>query len=182
MGYTQGPNNDSEFDVTRYLRPGQENLVCVEVYRWSDGSYLEDQDMFRMSGIHRDVYLEARQKLHVQDVRLRSMIRGARGKEQGARGSRAFLGIDIALQNIDKKAADARIDVELVNPSGQTIQTAILQVTGAEKGITPAQLHLEVPNPELWTAETPNLYTVPQDREPRRASVHQRQTRHVQGR
>ncbi len=160
VGYTQGPNNDSEFDVTRYLRPGQENLVCVEVYRWSDGSYLEDQDMFRMSGIHRDVYLEARQKLHVQDVRLRSMIREARGKEQGARESRAFLGIDIALQNIDKKAADARIDVELVNPSGQTIQTAILQVTGAEKGITPAQLHLEVPNPELWTAETPNLYTV----------------------
>ena len=167
VGYTQGPNNDSEFDVTKYIKPGTENLVCVEVYRWSDGSYIEDQDMFRMSGIHRDVYLEARQKLHVQDVKLTSMMggRGRRGgQESMANGQwkpgRAFLGIDIALQNMGKKATDARIDVELVNPAGKTIQTAILQVTGIEKGIKPAQLRLEVQNPELWTAETPNLYTV----------------------
>jgi beta-galactosidase len=160
VGYTQGPNNDAEFDVTRYLKTGAENLVCVEVYRWSDGSYIEDQDMFRMSGIHRDVYLEARQKLHVQDVKLTAMI-GGRGRRGGGDGAfhRAFLGIDIALQNLGKKA-DARIDVELVNPSGKTIQTAILQVTGVEKGIQPARLNLEVQDPELWSAEKPNLYTV----------------------
>ena len=163
VGYTQGPNNDAEFDVTRYLKTGEENLVCVEVYRWSDGSYIEDQDMFRMSGIHRDVYLEARQKLHVQDVKLTNMMRGARGKEQGARGGdfrRAFLNIDVALQNLNKKATDARIDVELVNPQGKTIQTGILQVTDIENGIKPAHLTLEVQNPELWSAEKPNLYTV----------------------
>ena len=167
VGYTQGPNNDAEFDVTKYLKPGAENLVCVEVYRWSDGSYIEDQDMFRMSGIHRDVYLEARQKLHVQDVRLTSMM-GGRGRGNGQwsmvngqwKPSRAFLGIDIALQNLDKKTADARIDVELVNPQGTTIQTAILQVTGVENGIKPARLTLEVQNPELWSAEKPNLYTI----------------------
>ena len=163
VGYTQGPNNDAEFDVTRYLKTGEENLVCVEVYRWSDGSYIEDQDMFRMSGIHRDVYLEARQKLHVQDVKLTSMM-GGRGRRGGGNGDgafrRAFLGIDIALQNLNKKPADARIDVELVNPQGKTIQTAILQVTGVGKGIQPARLNLEVQNPELWSAETPNLYTV----------------------
>ena len=163
VGYTQGPNNDAEFDVTRYLKTGEENLVCVEVYRWSDGSYIEDQDMFRMSGIHRDVYLEARQKLHVQDVKLTTMM-GGRGRRGGGNGDgafrRAFLGIDIALQNLNKKATDARIDVELVNPSGKTIQTAILQVTGVEKGIQPARLTLEVQDPELWSAEKPNLYTV----------------------
>ena len=167
VGYTQGPNNDSEFDVTKYIKPGTENLVCVEVYRWSDGSYIEDQDMFRMSGIHRDVYLEARQKLHVQDVKLTSMM-GGRGRGNGQwsmvkgqwKPGRAFLGIDISLQNMGKKATDARIDVELVNPAGKTIQTAILQVSKIEHGIKPAQLHLEVQNPELWTAETPNLYTV----------------------
>ncbi|MBQ6191609.1 MAG: DUF4981 domain-containing protein [Bacteroidaceae bacterium] len=166
VGYTQGPNNDSEFDVTKYIKPGIENLVCVEVYRWSDGSYLEDQDMFRMSGIHRDVYLEARQKLHVQDVRLRSTIggHGRRGGQESTvngqwKPSRAFLGIDIALQNLGKKA-DARIDVELVNPAGKTVQTAILQVSGIESGKKDAQLNLEVQDPELWTAETPNLYTV----------------------
>ena len=160
VGYTQGPNNDAEFDVTRYLKTGAENLICVEVYRWSDGSYIEDQDMFRMSGIHRDVYLEARQKLHVQDVKLTSIM-GGRGRRDGGDGAfhRAFLAIDIALQNLGKKA-DARIDVELVNPSGKTIQTAILQVTGVEKGIQPARLILEVQDPELWSAEKPNLYTV----------------------
>ncbi|MBQ7527553.1 MAG: DUF4981 domain-containing protein [Bacteroidaceae bacterium] len=159
VGYTQAPNVDAEFDVTKYIKPGIENLVCVEVYRWSDGSYIEDQDMFRLSGIHRDVYLEARQKLHVQDVRLRSMM-GGRGRRGGGDNfGRAFLGIDIALQNLGKKA-DARVDVELVDPAGKTIQTAILQVSGIETGKKDAQLNLEVQNPKLWTAETPNLYTV----------------------
>ena len=159
VGYTQAPNVDAEFDVTKYVKPGIENLVCVEVYRWSDGSYIEDQDMFRLSGIHRDVYLEARQKLHVQDVRLRSMM-GGRGRRGGGNNfGRAFLGIDIALQNLGKKA-DARVDVELVDPAGKTIQTAILQVSGIETGKKDAQLNLEVQNPKLWTAETPNLYTV----------------------
>ncbi|MBO7470698.1 MAG: DUF4981 domain-containing protein [Bacteroidaceae bacterium] len=159
VGYTQAPNVDAEFDVTKYIKPGIENLVCVEVYRWSDGSYIEDQDMFRMSGIHRDVYLEARQKLHVQDVKLTSMM-GGRGRRGGGDNfSRAFLGIDIALQNLGKKA-DARVDVELVNPAGKTIQTAILQVSGIENGKKDAHLSLEVQNPELWSAEKPNLYTV----------------------
>lgn len=61
VGYSQGANNDAEFNVTRYLRPGKNTLAC-EVYRWSDGSYLEDQDMFRLSGIHRNVYMYATQK------------------------------------------------------------------------------------------------------------------------
>ena len=152
VGYTQGPNNDAEFDVTRYLKLGKENLVCVEVYRWSDGSYIEDQDMFRMSGIHRDVYLEARQKLHVQDVKLSSAMEEPYCS--------AKLNIDIALQNLSKKATNARIDVEVINPSGKTIKTANLQVTSMKKGIQPRSLQFEVQNPELWSAEKPNLYTV----------------------
>ena len=159
VGYTQAPNVDAEFDVTKYIKPGIENLVCVEVYRWSDGSYIEDQDMFRLSGIHRDVYLEARQKLHVQDVKITSMM-GGRGRRGGDNFSRAFLGIDVTLQNLDKKAADARVDVELVNPAGKTIQTAILQVSDIKNGKKDAKLNLEVQNPELWSAEKPNLYTV----------------------
>ena len=67
-GYSQGANNDAEFDITRYVKKGR-NTVAVEVYKWSDGSYLEDQDMFRFGGIHRDVYLMARPKAHVRDIR-----------------------------------------------------------------------------------------------------------------
>jgi len=68
VGYSQGANNDAEFNVTKYVKKGT-NVVAVEVYKWSDGSYLEDQDMFRFGGIHRDVYLMARPKAHVRDIR-----------------------------------------------------------------------------------------------------------------
>lgn len=64
VGYSQGANNDAEFNITQYVKPGK-NILAVEVYRWSDGSYLEDQDMFRLSGIHRDVYLVATPKLRL---------------------------------------------------------------------------------------------------------------------
>ena len=67
VGYSQGANNDSEFNITPYVRKGN-NTLAVEVYKWSDGSYLEDQDMFRFGGIHRDVYLMARPRAHVEDI------------------------------------------------------------------------------------------------------------------
>ena len=154
VGYTQGPNNDSEFDVTKYLKIGQQNLVCVEVYRWSDGSYLEDQDMFRLSGIHRDVYLEARQKVQVQDAYLTTRF-GRRGY------GRATLNIDLTLQNLDKKAQDAIVECKLYDPNGQIVQICKMTAAKLQKGekrtIRP---FFTVKDPQLWSAETPNLYTV----------------------
>ena len=67
VGYSQGANNDAEFNISSFVKKGG-NTVAVEVYKWSDGSYLEDQDMFRFGGIHRDVYLMARPKAHVEDI------------------------------------------------------------------------------------------------------------------
>ena len=66
VGYTQGANDDAEFDVTRFVRAGSNN-ISVQVIRWTDGSYLEDQDMWRMSGIYRDVYLFATPKTYIAD-------------------------------------------------------------------------------------------------------------------
>ena len=154
VGYTQGPNNDSEFDVTKYLKIGGQNLVCVEVYRWSDGSYLEDQDMFRLSGIHRDVYLEARQKVQVQDAYLTTHF-GRRGYRQ------ANLNIDLTLQNLDKKAQDAIIECKLYDPQGKLVQickmTAAKLLKGEKRTVRP---FFQVKEPQLWSAEVPNLYTV----------------------
>ena len=154
VGYTQGPNNDSEFDVTKYLKIGQQNLVCVEVYRWSDGSYLEDQDMFRLSGIHRDVYLEARQKVQVQDAYLTTRF-GRRGYRQ------VTLNIDLTLQNLDKKAKDAVVECKLYDPNGTLIQICKMTAAQLQKGekrtIRP---FFQVQQPQLWSAETPYLYTV----------------------
>ena len=67
VGYSQGSNNDAEFNITPFVKRGV-NTVAVEVYKWSDGSYLEDQDMFRFGGIHRDVYLMARPRERVEDI------------------------------------------------------------------------------------------------------------------
>ena len=75
VGYSQGANNDAEFNITKYVKTGK-NVLAVEVYRWSDGSYLEDQDMFRLSGIHRDVYLFATPKLRIRDYKLTSTFSG----------------------------------------------------------------------------------------------------------
>ncbi|MBO7622619.1 MAG: beta-galactosidase, partial [Bacteroidales bacterium] len=75
VGYSQDSCTDAEFDITKYVRKGK-NTLAVEVYRWCDGSYLEDQDMFRLSGIHRDVYLFATPKVRLRDIYLTSAISG----------------------------------------------------------------------------------------------------------
>jgi len=69
VGYSQGSRTPAEFNITEYLRAGQ-NQIAVEVYRWSDGSYLEDQDAWRLSGIYRDVYLWTSEETHVRDLEI----------------------------------------------------------------------------------------------------------------
>lgn len=71
VGYSEGANNDAEFDITKYVHKGT-NKLAVEVYKWTDGSFIEDQDMFRFGGIHRSVYLYATPKLHVRDYFIKS--------------------------------------------------------------------------------------------------------------
>lgn len=74
VGYSQGSCLAAEFDVTRYIKPGENNRVAVQVFRWSDGSYLEDQDMWRLSGIYRDVMLMAQPKISLQDFHVRATL------------------------------------------------------------------------------------------------------------
>ena len=83
VGYTQGANNDSEFEITKQLLAGR-NSIAVQVFRWSDGSYLECQDMFRMSGIHRDVYLFATPKTYIRDHYITSKLDAADGYKSGS--------------------------------------------------------------------------------------------------
>ena len=152
VGYTQGANNDAEFDITRYVKHGAENLVCVEVYRWSDGSYLEDQDMFRLSGIHRDVYLEARQKLHLRDAYATSTLSDDL--------TTAKVNVALELQNL-ASASGAVPVVSLLGPDGKVVSTAKAEFQNIKKGTSAkASVTLDCPKPYLWTAETPHLYTI----------------------
>ena len=155
VGYSQGSNNDAEFDITPYINAGKSNLLAVEVYRWSDGSYLEDQDFFRFSGIHRDVYLKAVPKMHIRDLYLTSDFNDA--LTQGT------LNVRVNVQNEGSKATPAKVRVTLRDAEGKTVgaigvcQTTAPIAKGNEEALTCA---LSIDRPNLWSAETPYLYTV----------------------
>ena len=155
VGYTQSGNNDAEFDVTDYLRSGKNN-VCVQVIRWSDASYLEGQDMWHMSGIHRDVYLFAAPKTFVRDHYITSSLNASDEYKTGS------MNVELTLDNRDAVVAKKFVDVVLLSPKGNEIAkktTTVEFATGEkEKVVDVAFENLSTLLP--WTAETPNLYTV----------------------
>lgn len=152
VGYSQVSTADAEFDITKFVRPGK-NTVAVEVYRWSDGSYLEDQDMFRLSGIFRDVYMVAVPKLHVRDVILTT--------EFGNSLQNANLKVRTELTNCTGKSLPAGVRVSLKDTEGKTVSTADTKINSVKPGagnFTDADI--AVTSPALWSEEKPNLYTV----------------------
>jgi len=153
-GYSQGSMTPAEFDITPYLNRG-ENILAVEVYRWSDGSYLEDQDYWRLSGIYRDVYLFSTPKVHIRDFFVFCEL------DEGNKN--ATLKVNAKIHNFSSVSTEKySIDVELFDKNQpvekKVLASADLQIKGnQEKEI---KLQAKVENPKKWTAETPNLYTV----------------------
>lgn len=154
VGYSQGANNDAEFNITAYVKPGK-NMVAAEVYRWSDGSYLEDQDMFRLSGIHRDVYLVATPKLRLRDFYLTSAF-------EGDHLAKATFNVVADIHNYaSKRSGKVQLKVALLDAAGKTVATMQGEVPSVDKnGEMMLKLSTLVNNPKLWSAEIPNLYTV----------------------
>jgi beta-galactosidase len=153
VGYSQDSRLPAEFDITAYVHPG-ENLLAARVYRYSDGSYLEDQDMWFLSGIFRDVYLFAVPKVHLRDFWVRTRL------DQNYRD--AALMVRLNVMNYGSQMASLHtVDVSLYD--GETLMEGWphteLIVAGAGQ-----ELELEftrlVSNPRKWTAETPHLYTL----------------------
>lgn len=142
VGYSQGARNPSEFDISPYIRSGgDENLLAVEVYARCDGTYIEDQDQWWLSGIFRDVYLHACPKVHPVDVSVQTEPNGPFEHDDWT------LHVDIALN------ADTTIKTQLLENDGTVVaSTQNMCLT------TSPRLKLLVPRPLLWTAETPNLY------------------------
>ena len=152
VGYSQGANNDAEFNITKYVKPGK-NVLAVEVYRWSDGSYLEDQDMFRLSGIHRDVYLFATPKLRLRDYYLTASF-------TGDDLSKAIFNVRTNVTNYGKTVDEAVVDITLLDQDGKQVAFISDVVKDIRKGQeTVNTASVEVKNPHLWSAETPYLYT-----------------------
>lgn len=156
VGYTEGSNNDAEFDVTEVVRVG-ENNVSVQVFRWTDGSYLEGQDIFHMSGIHRDVYLFATPKTYVRDHYITSSLESASQYTSGS------MQVELTVNNRDAAAAEKTVEVSLIAPDGQKVggsKNAVFTFDAGETEKT-ATVNFDGLSGLLpWTAETPNLYTV----------------------
>ncbi len=151
VGYSEDSRTPAEFDVTRYVADGP-NTLAVEVYRWSDGSFLEDQDMFRLSGIFRDVYLWSRPATHIRDVQFRADLDAA--YKDGS------LQATIAVRNTAGAPAAVRTKLELFDASGQSAGTAVAKKVSAAGGAeTIALLAMAVRSPQKWSADVPNLYT-----------------------
>ncbi len=151
VGYTQGGNMDAEFDITPHVRTG-ENNISVRVIRWTDGSYLEGQDMWHMSGIHRDVYLVSVPKVFVRD----HCIRATYADDM----SSALLSVELDLDNRDGLTATKSYEVRLIDPTGNIVDTKTSTVDFEGEPSKTLMLDFEVAKPILWTSDNPLLYTV----------------------
>ena len=145
VGYSQNSMTPAEFDVTKYMRAGK-NKLAVEVYRWSDGSYLEDQDMWRLSGIYRPVQLWVRPLVHISDYQVTAVPNDDY--------SRADVKADISLCNVGNKAVNGLQAVLKINR--HNIKTAVKSLSVGDT--TTICLHEIIDKPQLWSAEKPYLY------------------------
>lgn len=154
VGYTQGGNNDAEFDITPYVRKGSNN-ISIQVFRWSDASYLEGQDMFHMSGLHRDVYLYATPKTFVRDHYITAQL------DEAAKYTSGNFNVDLEVDNRDAQAAKKSVEVTLYNPFGKKVKSWSANVDlQAGDTVKTVSVGGQLDNLILWSAEKPNLYTV----------------------
>lgn len=153
VGYTEGGNMDAEFDVSKYVRTGDNNL-SVRVIRWTDGSYLEGQDMWHMSGIHRDVYLMAVPKVFVRDHYISSAL--------NADATAGNLTVQLSLDNRDGLEASKLYEVSLIAPDGTVIGTleGTASFLASEKSKNLSLTFEGLTGLAPWTSDSPTLYTV----------------------
>lgn len=144
VGYSEDSKLPSEFDVTRFLRPGR-NTIAIQVYRWSDGSYLEDQDFWRVSGIEREVFLMAAPRTRVRDFFVHA------GLDDAYKDGR--LAVDVAVT-----ASGRPVTARALLLDGERRVLELSQRVEADKGEHTLTLAGAVPGVKPWTAETPNLY------------------------
>ncbi|WP_380931327.1 glycoside hydrolase family 2 TIM barrel-domain containing protein [Sphingomonas arantia] len=146
VGYSEDSKLPSEFDVTRHLRPGR-NSISIRVYRWSDGSYLEDQDFWRVSGIERDVFLMAAPKARVRDFAVKAGL--TNGWRDGT--------LDVTAKVLPGRTAMTVRTTLLEGARTVTQRSAVVRPGAGERSV---RLSARVADVRSWSAETPNLYTL----------------------
>ncbi|MDD7984295.1 glycoside hydrolase family 2 TIM barrel-domain containing protein [Lentisphaera marina] len=142
VGYSQGSRTPAEFNISKFLKPGK-NSLAAEVYRWGDGTFLEDQDFWRLSGIFKDVTLKAISTQHVEDFTINTDL------DSNYQDAELQVKVDI------EKAEGASLDIELLDKNGKAVFPKVSQA--ATKTV---KFNKTIKNPAKWTAESPNLYTL----------------------
>lgn len=149
VGYSQDSKTPAEFNITRFLKKGN-NSVAVEVYRWSDGTYLEDQDFWRLSGIQRSVFLHARPKTYIRDF----FALGGLADNY----SEGLLKLDVELASVQDTEGEYTVEASLYD-DGQKIWSEYKDVKMAGSGAS-AGFGKSFPEIKKWSAETPDLYSL----------------------
>ena len=141
VGYSEDSKLEAEFDLTPYVKPGR-NLIAFQVFRWCDGTYLEDQDFFRLSGVGRDCYLYARDKRQITDIQV------------DAAPSADYTAGTVAVKALfPRQARGCNVELALTDAQGRSVASQQLRVTKDEERCT-----LDAGKVALWSAETPVLY------------------------
>lgn len=153
IGFSKGSRLPSEFDITDAVEPG-DNLLAVRVLQWSDGSYLEDQDMWWLSGIFREVALLARPTAHMGDLVVRADL--------DDRYEDGVLSVNATVRNDDAAGRSGALECALLDAQGDTVwESARAQPWRAGAGAeATVEITAQIPGVARWTAETPNLYTL----------------------
>jgi len=161
VGYSQGSMTPAEFNVTKHVRTG-ENTLAVEVYRWSDGSYLEDQDMWRLSGIYRSAYLFSTPRVHISDFFVRCDL-----DEQYKNGTvmirpklASYTDEDLTAWRLQAQLYDEQERPIFDNPLSKDIPAIINEKYPQRDNVKFALMEAKVADPKKWSAEFPNLYTL----------------------
>lgn len=140
VGYSEDSKLEAEFDLTPYLIPGRKNLIAFQIFRWCDGTYLEDQDRLWYSGVARDCYLYARNKKHISDIHITPDL--------DADYKNGSLAIQLTT------SAKAQVELQLLDEKNNIVNEKTLDVNGQ------IQTSMAVTAPQKWSAEIPYLYTL----------------------
>lgn len=153
VGFSQGSKTPAEFDITKYLKKG-ENTLAIQIYRWSDASYIESQDMLRLSGIEREVYLYSTPKTHIRDFTIKA------GLDENYQHGNLKISLDITRYVTEFENHLVNVEMNLYDIQNGFQKVVSNEGTAKVHGEFPANLnfHNELYNIKKWTAETPNLY------------------------
>ncbi len=153
VGYSQGSKTLAEWDITKYLQKGN-NTLAVEVYRWSDGSYLECQDFWRISGIERDVFLYSTPKVRVEDFFVKADL------DSDYKNGLLTLDVDLKNHVNGLKSGNYQVEYRLFDENRKMIASEVKEAKINKKSLLNLSFTKEIQNPKKWTAETPNLYSM----------------------